>query len=135
MTYYFSEDVKALNREALAKLGLNLVQGGKPSKYHNAPAEAAGMTFQSGHEAAGVAGLILAEKQGEIFGLRLQVRFPLPGHNEYRADAVYVANESVGRWGKMLTVHVVDFKGYKTEAYRIKKKLFVETYGQDIEEL
>ncbi len=124
MTY--SEDVYDLNKEQLEAIG----EAKPASKYHNAQTEAAGMTFQSGHEAAGVAGLLLAEKQGHIFGLRLQVRFPLAGKVVYVADAVYL--EKVGG---VLYPRVVDFKGFKTQAYKIKRKLFKERYGQDIEEL
>ncbi len=99
-----------------------------PSKYHNCRAEAKGMTFQSGHEAAGVTSLILADEHHQgVFALRLQVRFPLPGKAVYVADAVYADDA--------LQVHVVDFKGFKTPEYRLKKKLFKEAYGKDIEEL
>ncbi len=102
---------------------------GTPSKYGNARTAAKGMVFQSGREASGVAELILLEEQHKIFGLRLQVRFPLPGHNAYIADAVY----SELRDGK-LTFVVKDFKGMKTKEYVIKSRLFKEAYGQAIEE-
>ena len=97
------------------------------SKYHNARTESKGMSFQSGHEAAGVSNLIIQEDMRAIFALRLQVRFPLPGDTVYVADAVYL--------DKFLEVHVVDFKGFLTKEYQLKKKLFRETYGQEIEEL
>ena len=126
MTLPYSPDVIALNADVL-KSELKAMTGGKPSKYRNAKAEAAGMTFQSGREAAGVGKLILLEEAKQIFGLRLQVRFPLPGGITYVADATY-ADDS-------LQFHVVDFKGVRTEGFRIKAKLFRERYGQEIEEL
>lgn len=85
------------------------------------------MTFQSGHEAAGVANLILLEQQHEIFALRLQVRFPLLNKIVYVADAVYLDED--------LSAHIVDFKGFSTKEYKLKKKLFWEVYGKEIEEL
>jgi hypothetical protein len=78
-----SADVLALNPELRQASGT----GNSASKYHNAKAEAHGMTFASGHEAAVISGLILAEQQHKIFGLRLQVRFPLQGGVVYVADA------------------------------------------------
>ncbi len=97
------------------------------SKYHNARTEAAGMSFQSGREAAGVANLILLQGQYKIFALRLQVPFPLAGKTTYVADAVYLDSD--------LAVHIVDFKGYPSKEYRIKKRLFKERYHHPIEEL
>jgi hypothetical protein len=122
MTYNFSPDVMKLNPQL----------AGQPSavpasKYHNAKTEANGMKFDSGHEAGGVANLILLEEQKIIFALRLQVRFPLAGGIVYVADAVYLDEK--------LQSHVVDFKGFKTKEYLMKKKLFKEKYGKDIEEV
>ena len=118
MTY--SKDVLRLNPELV-------VSSTPASKYHNAKTEASGMTFQSGHEAAGVGNLILLEAQHEIFALRLQVRFPLSEKITYVSDAVYLDNE--------LQPHIVDFKGFKTPEFKLKKKLFKSVYGQEIEEL
>ncbi len=65
----------------------------------------------------------------EHFAFRLQVKFPLQGGNSWTADAVYLDDK--------LNVHVVDAKspGTITKEYRIKKKLFKERYGKEIEEL
>jgi hypothetical protein len=122
MTYYYSPDVIKLNPQL----------AGQPttvsaSKYHNAKTEACGMKFDSGKEASGVANLILLEEQKVIFSLRLQVHIPLQAKITYIADAVYL--------DQALQVHVVDFKGFKTKEYRMKKKLFKEKYGKDIEEV
>ncbi len=123
--YPISPDVRALNP------GLVAPENTQPaSKYRNVKTEAAGLRFQSGHEAAVISGLILAEKQGKVFGLRLQVRFPLPGGVTYVADAVF--SEVVG--GK-LTVIVLDAKGVRTEGYKIKRRQFRELYGLEITEV
>lgn len=119
---HMSDDVRTLNPGLIESV--NTVS---PSKYHNARTEAKGMTFQSGREAAGVATLILLEEQHKTFALRLQVRFPLPGKIFYVADAVYLDDK--------LQPHVVDFKGFATKEYKLKKRLFKSTYEHDIEEL
>ena len=103
----FSDDVMKLNPELAASL-----QTVPASKYHNARAEAHGMSFQSGKEAAGVSQLILLEKQKMIFALRLQVRFPLAGGIIYVADAVYchISNSR-------LEIVVWDSKGFETKEW------------------
>ena len=122
MTY--SEDFLRLNPELKQQVDT------KPaSKYHNAQAEAHGMRFQSGKEAAGVSQLILMEQQRMIFALRLQVRFPIGANIVYIADAVYLELKD-----GLLTPVVMDFKGYSTAEYKLKKKLFKEKYGKEIEE-
>lgn len=121
MTYNYSEDVMKLNPQLKGDTATV-----PASKYHNVPAEAAGMRFQSGKEAAGVANLILLEKQKLIFALRLQVRFPLQAKITYIADAVYLDGS--------LQVHIIDFKGFVTREYKIKRRLFKDKYCVDIEE-
>jgi len=118
MTY--SDDVIRLNPE-LAKEVATV----PASKYHNAKAEAKGFRFQSGHEAVEMGKLILLDEKHLIFGLRLQVKFPLAGGNSWTADAVYLDDN--------LQVHVVDAKGVLTKEFKIKAKLFKEQYGQEIE--
>jgi hypothetical protein len=113
----YSDDVLRLNPE------LTQAPTVSPSKYHNAHTDAAGMTFQSGKEAAGVAGLIMLEQQGIIFALRFQVRFGLPGGIVYVADAVYC--EPIDG---VLQVVVKDFKGFETKEFKLKRKLFESTY-------
>ncbi len=130
MTLPFSDDVRRLNPGLQEIIGAKTVPA---SKYFNAKAEAKGMTFSSGHEAAVISGLILAEQQKKIFGLRLQVGFPLPGNTVYRADAIFLDEQ--------LKVHIVDAKAFDvktgkyrlTEAFKIKRRQFEEKYGQGIE--
>jgi hypothetical protein len=124
-TYEFSDDVLKLNPGLKQQL-----KGTNPSKYGNVRAQADGMVFASGREAAGVAERLLQEKQGIVFGVRLQVPFILPGGIKYVADATY--GEMVN--GKMEFI-VEDWKGFrKVKVYLLKKKLMKSTYGIDIRE-
>lgn len=119
----YSEDVLALNPELQS-----VVQPvSKPaSKYHNVRTESKGLRFDSGHEAAEITKLIVAEEhKSGVFALRLQVRFPLPGNIIYVADAVYLDEK--------LQPHIIDCKGKQTYDSKLKFKLFKETYGQGIE--
>ena len=118
MTY--SEDVLRLNPKLAKELATV-----PASKYHNVKAESKGLRFQSGHEATEVGKLIVLDEKHLIYGLRLQVKFPLQGGNSYTADAVYLDDK--------LQPHVVDAKGFVTKEFRIKAKLFRERYGQEIE--
>jgi hypothetical protein len=124
MTYNFSPDVIKLNPQLSGQ-----TVAVSPSKYHNARTEAAGMQFASGKEAGGVANLIMLEEQKLIFALRLQVRFPLAGGIVYVADAVFCQLVD-----GILSTRVVDFKGFKTKEYKLKRRLFKERYGMDIAE-
>jgi len=118
----YSEDVLALNPELATTL---ITQ--PASKYKNVRAESKGLRFQSGHEAAEISKLILLDEKHLIYGLRLQVKFPLQGGNSWTADAVYLDSK--------LQVHVVDVKpdNYQTKEFRIKAKLFKEKYNKEIE--
>ena len=118
--FRFSDDIIKLNPE-LAKE----VATAPASKYKNVSGMAKGLRFQSGHEAVEMGKLILLDEKHLIFGLRLQVKFPLQGSNFYVADAVYLDDN--------LKVHVIDAKGFLTPVFKIKAKLFKERYGQDIE--
>jgi len=114
-----SDDVKALNPELVG------YKASKPSKYGNIRTTAGGMTFASGKEAVEIGKLIIADEKHLIFGLRLQVGFPLHGGNKYIADAVYLDDK--------LEPHIIDCKGYQTPEFKIKAKLFKEKYGREIE--
>ena len=128
-----SADVLARN-PGLQESGAAGAAGVSPSKYHNTRTDLKGMTFASGHEASVVNGLMVAEEQrADVFGLRLQVPFPLPGGIVYRADATYIDGRLQG--------HVVDAKMWDkkkqrfllTKDFKMKAKLFKERYGRDIE--
>lgn len=110
--------------------------------------EVDGILFDSRKEAGRYSELKLLEKAGEISNLRLQVKYILiPAQREpdtlgprggirrgkllenecsYIADFVYEENG---------TTIVEDTKGFRTDAYIIKRKLMLERYGIQIREV
>jgi hypothetical protein len=99
----------------------------KPSKYRNQKVEVDGLTFDSKREAARWRELQLEERAGHISNLRRQVPFALTVNRvhvaDYRADFTYV------RAGREV---VEDYKGCRTEVYRLKRKLMLAVYGIEI---
>ena len=97
-----------------------------------------GITFDSRKEAEYYQKLKLLEKSGKIKDLELQKEYVLQDNFKlgkktirkitYRADFSYVSVEDD-------KLHVVDVKGYRTEVYRIKKKMFEYKYGIELEEI
>ena len=105
--------------------------GGK-SKYHATKTVVDGITFDSKKEAKRYDELKLMERAGAIKDLQRQVRYELiPAFDvdgkhyrptSYVADFVYVDTKS----GKEV---VEDCKGYRTDVYRLKAKLFARKFG------
>lgn len=108
------------------------------NKYHNNKIVVNGETFDSQGEYNRWCELKLLERAGRIRGLRRQVKFELlPSQyiNEkgrrrcverglwYVADYVYTEN------GKTV---VEDYKGFQTEAFKIKKKLMLYFHGVEV---
>ncbi len=97
----------------------------KPSKYRNRRTEYNGMLYASKKEAQTAFNLDLLKAAGEIsFWLR-QVNFPLLGKMGYRADFVTFAVIGYTQGGITWIVKVIEVKGYQTEAWKMKRKLFV----------
>lgn len=101
-------------------------------KFRNRPRNG----FDSGKEEGRFQQLLFLQKAGKIHNLRRQVKFELiPAQYQdgrcveravnYYADYTYHEN------GKLV---VEDCKGYKTEVYRIKKKLMLYRYNIRIKE-
>lgn len=100
-------------------------------KYHSKKVIVDGIKFDSLKEAKRYNELKILEKANEITELRLQVKFELqPSFKkngktirkiEYIADFTYYDN-------KLNKYIVEDTKGYKTEVYKLKKKLFEYKY-------
>lgn len=123
---------------------------GKESKYHSEKVQIDGETFDSRREARRWMDLRLLERAGEIRDLRRQVKYILipcqreapiitktgkekPGkviekECSYLADFVY----QDARTGETI---VEDAKGFRTEVYRIKKKLMLYVHGIRITEV
>lgn len=101
------------------------------SKYKNKKITIDGITFDSQLEANRYCELKLLFKAGEISQLRLQPEFELiPAFRKngktyrktvYRADFMYFDKKT----GKYI---VEDTKGFKTEIYKLKRKLFEHQY-------
>lgn len=112
------------------------------SKYHSKKIQADGQTFDSRKEYGRWCALRLMERSGEITDLRRQVKYVLipaqygpatvgPRGGVKRGpllerECAYIADFVYDKGGETI---VEDCKGYRTEAYRIKKKLLLERYG------
>lgn len=106
------------------------------SKYGAKKVEVDGIKFDSKKEASRYQELKLMERAGVIQNLELQKRFELiPSFKvdgktirgiTYKADFCYCEN------GQYV---VEDVKGYRTEVYKLKAKLFAYRYGFQIKEI
>ena len=91
--------------------------------------------FDSKKEAKRYQELKLLEKSGKIRDLKLQPVFLLQEGFYYKGKAqrqiTYKADfEYIDERGQRV---VEDVKGFKTDVYKIKKKLFLAKYGKEIE--
>ncbi len=98
-----------------------------PSKYGNRKTVVDGITFASAKEAKRYAELKLMERGEYLSHLRIQPRYPLKVLVcTYVADFAYMT--AMGE-------RVEDVKGYKTDVYKIKKKLMKAVHGIDVVEV
>ena len=119
------------------------------NKYYSKKISADGMIFDSKKEFKRWNELRLLEKTGQIRDLKRQVKFVLiPAQREpdtrgpkggikpgrllerevsYVADYTYTDKDGI--------MHVEDAKGFRTEVYRIKKKMMLWFHGIHIEEV
>ena len=119
-------------------LGLENVKSGpkQRTKYKNQKIVVDNITFDSKKEAKRYQELLLMQKVGLITDLKRQVPFILvPAFNlnkkRYR-NMSYIADFTYKQNGKEI---VEDTKGYRTEVYRIKKKLMAYIYQIEIKEV
>lgn len=108
------------------------------AKYHNKKVSYDGYTFDSIREKNYYIKLKLLEKAGKIKELELQKEYELqPSYKlgnktsrkiTYRADFTYKTTEDD-------KLHVIDVKGFRTDVYRLKKKIFEYKYKIEIEEI
>lgn len=97
------------------------------NKYGNHRAVVDGINFASRREANRYSELRLLERTGAIKNLQTQVRFPLEVNGtivtHYVADFVYdEKGEGV----------VEDAKGWATDVFKLKAKIFKAIYGKEI---
>jgi len=99
------------------------------SKYRGIPTTCDGIKFASMKEARRYGELKLLLRAGRISDLRLQVRYPLEvnGH----LVCTYVSDFDYIEGGASVTE---DVKGFKTPAYKIKRKLMAAIHGIVIRE-
>jgi len=99
-------------------------------KYRNIKTEVDGIIFDSKAEARRYGQLRLLEKANEISDLRLQYPFECKINEKkictYRADFDYFEGD---QWV------VEDVKGFRTQVYRLKKRLVEALYGVEIREV
>ena len=104
------------------------------SKYHNKKTEIDGIRFDSKKEAERYCELKLLLKAGAIKHLKLQPRFLLQPmfycDGNWNRKLEYIADFQYEEGSKTV---VEDVKGLKTDVYKIKKKLFLYKYGDQIE--
>lgn len=123
------------------------------NKYGNRKTVVNGIEFDSRKEAVRYQELRLLERAGKISGLRLQEKFILIPSQREASTEVYKSGPKKGRRkpGKLLEkecsyiadfcytengeIVVEDTKGFRTEAYKIKRKLMLERYGIRIREI
>lgn len=79
-----------------------------------------GITFDSKAEAVQYQQLKLMQQAGEIIGFTRQPSFVLPGGIRYMPDFL-VCDKDMKIW-------VEDVKGFETQAFKIKRKLWDETF-------
>ncbi len=104
------------------------------SKYKAKKTLVDGVVFDSKKEAARYQELKLLEKAGVIKDLSLQPNFLLQDKFKYRGKIhrkiEYIADFQyyVVKDKKWV---IEDVKGFKTDVYKLKKKLFLKKYGKD----
>ena len=106
-------------------------------KYHNTKVRTDNLVFDSKKEARRWQELLLLEKAGEISNLQRQVKFVLiPSQRingrvvekecSYYADFMYT---------EKVKVVVEDVKGFRTDVYKVKRKLMLYLYDIRIKEI
>ena len=102
------------------------------SKYHSQKCEVDGITFDSKKEAKHYTILKKFEETGIIKNLKLQVPYVLIPKSKYGRMIKYVADFVYEENGEIV---VCDTKGFKTDVYRLKKRMMAEIYGIVIKEV
>ena len=119
---------KSVNKKEAKKLGIKSAKN-KELKYKNKKPEVDGIVFDSKKEAAYYINLKILREAGKIKDFHLQPVFELLEPKKdlvtgrgiyYRADFKVINNDG--------SEEVIDVKGYKTYAYKLKKKLLLSRY-------
>jgi len=102
------------------------------SKYGNQRTEYNGRWYDSIREANYAAKLQILERAGKIKDLKYQHRITLVPADGKLRSIVYVADF---QYVDVDGIHIVDAKGFKTQVYRLKKRLAALLLGLTIEEV
>lgn len=93
-------------------------------KFHAVRTEVQGEKFASKKEARYYQDLLLARSSGDLLFFLRQVPFHLPGGVRYVVDFAEFWRDG--------TVRFVDVKGYRTDTYRVKRKIVEANYPVQI---
>lgn len=109
-------------------------QSVRKSKYRSVKTTVDDITFDSKKEAKRYQELKLLQCANKIEDLRLQVPYILIDKSRYGRQIKYIADFVY--YDKELKQEIVeDTKGFRTDVYRLKKRLMAETYGIEIKEI
>ena len=109
--------------EWLAKKGVTVdktTAPPKPSKYFSIMENCQGIKFQSKREAKYFRELQARVFAGEVKYFLRQVPFDLVGGVKYRVDFMEVWADG--------SIHWIDVKGFKTQTYRMKRRMVEASY-------
>jgi len=127
MVTWTEDDLKALEARRARRRGASTPVPRKQPRLKDRRVEQDGIVFHSKKEAERFRELLLLQRAGQIEKLERQVSFAIVVDHtlicQYIADAVYI------RGGKRV---VEDSKGFRTEMYRIKKRLMKAVLGIEI---
>lgn len=107
--------------------GDKLLHEKKKSKYNANKVEVDGIKFDSQKEANYYNELKLRLSAGNIKGFCRQAEFVLANNVRYKADFIVFNNNG--------TTDIIDVKGFKTDVYKLKKKLFEDKFNLKIREV
>jgi hypothetical protein len=99
----------------------------KKSKYNNKKIKIDGHAFDSIKESEYYQELKIRLKANDILGFCIQPIFILSDSISYRPDFII--------WNADGATEIIDVKGYKTDVYKIKKKLFEDKFNLKIKEV
>ena len=99
------------------------------TKYHSRKTEVDGIMFDSLKEASRYKELKMMQESGLISDLELQKRFEILPKSMGNRAVFYVADFVYTQGGQTI---VEDCKGFKTDVYKLKKKMFEYRYQTKI---
>lgn len=102
------------------------------NKYHAKPTTIDGIRFASKKEANRYMELKLMERAKAIQDLKTQVKYPIIPKSKYGPEIRYIADFTYYENGRLV---VEDTKGFRTDVYKLKKRLMAEVHNIIIREL